>query len=108
MAVFDDGSGPALYVGGSFNTAGGASVNNIARWDGQTWSPLGAGLDSSVAVMIVFDDGLGGGPALYVGGWFENAGGRPAHNIAKWDGKAWLPHRRWDEQHGSWRSGSVR
>ena len=91
LTVFDDGSGPALYVGGSFNTAGGASVNNIARWDGRIWSPLGAGLDNSVEVLIVFDDGLGGGPALYVGGWFDSAGGRPAHNIAKWDGKAWLP-----------------
>jgi len=29
---FDDGTGPALYAGGIFNTAGGAPGNNIARW----------------------------------------------------------------------------
>jgi hypothetical protein len=29
---FDDGTGPALYAGGIFNTAGGAPANNIAWW----------------------------------------------------------------------------
>jgi len=32
MAVFDDGSGPALYAGGSFATAGGLPSSNIAAW----------------------------------------------------------------------------
>ena len=41
LAVFDDGSGPALYVGGLFETIGGVAANNIAKWDGATWSPLG-------------------------------------------------------------------
>ena len=90
LAVFDDGSGPALYVGGYFSTAGGASANRIARWDGETWSPLGTGIDGFVVYdMVVFDDGLGGGPALHVAGSFASAGGVPAHHIAKWDGKAW-------------------
>src|SRR5262245_23643042 len=34
VTVFDDGSGPALYVGGYFTTAGGLSANSIAKWDG--------------------------------------------------------------------------
>jgi hypothetical protein len=34
----------------------------------------------------VFDDGSGGGPALYAGGVFTTAGGMPANNIAKWQG----------------------
>jgi hypothetical protein len=34
LAVFDDGSGADLYVGGTFTTAGGKSVNHIARWTG--------------------------------------------------------------------------
>src|SRR5690606_8785196 len=33
MAVYDDGRGPALYVGGSFASAGGKETWNIARWD---------------------------------------------------------------------------
>ncbi len=31
FATFDDGSGPALYVGGDFTRAGGAPASNIAK-----------------------------------------------------------------------------
>jgi hypothetical protein len=34
MAVFDDGSGDALFVGGRFDLAGGAPASRIAKWDG--------------------------------------------------------------------------
>ena len=30
-AVFDDGTGPALYVGGSFDRVGGVAVGSLAR-----------------------------------------------------------------------------
>lgn len=91
LNVFDDGTGPALYAGGWFTTAGGVPANNIAKWDGQRWWPLGDGITSSGDIRVtslgVYDDGTG--PALYVGGWFEKAGGMPAKNIAKWDGSRW-------------------
>jgi hypothetical protein len=92
LAVFDDGSGPALYAGGSFTHAGGSSANHIARWNGSTWSALGAGVStsgstSSVQSLAVFDDGSG--PALYAGGDFAQAGGVNVHNIAKWNGTSW-------------------
>ena len=32
MLSFDDGSGPALYVGGNISSAGGMTTGNIARW----------------------------------------------------------------------------
>ncbi len=32
----------------------------------------------------MFDDERGGGPALYVGGRFTNAGGKPANYVARW------------------------
>jgi hypothetical protein len=32
LTVFDDGSGPALYAGVYFTTAGGVAANHIARW----------------------------------------------------------------------------
>ncbi|MCL4220189.1 MAG: hypothetical protein KJZ65_02345 [Phycisphaerales bacterium] len=32
MTIHDDGTGPALYVGGDFDTWGGAPSANIARW----------------------------------------------------------------------------
>ena len=44
MAVHDDGSGPSLYVGGSFSQAGGIPTGGIARWDGQQWHPVGSGI----------------------------------------------------------------
>lgn len=93
FAVFDDGTGPALYVGGRFTHAGGQVANGIARWDGVAWSSLGSGMSASggglgrVEALAVFDDGTG--PALYAGGYFHSAGGTPANMIARWDGLNW-------------------
>jgi hypothetical protein len=91
LAVFDDGRGPALYAGGDFDLAGGTQANNVARWDGTAWSPLGDGLSRSTGGVVydavVFDDG--NGPALYVSGSFDTAGSVSARNIARWDGTAW-------------------
>ncbi|MBM4113173.1 MAG: hypothetical protein FJ253_07330 [Phycisphaerae bacterium] len=89
LAVFDDGGGPALYAGGSFTTAGGNPASRIAKWDGVSWSAVGSGMNDDVRCLAVFDDGLGGGPALYAGGFFTTAGGNPASLIAKWDGASW-------------------
>lgn len=96
LAVFDDGSGPSLHVGGLFQHAGGQFVGHIARWDGKSWSPLttsagggGVGTSAAVNVLAVHDDGSG--PALFVGGQFQSAGGLEVRRIAKWDGAAWHP-----------------
>jgi hypothetical protein len=89
LTVFDDGTGPALYVGGNFTDSGGVAANRIARWDGTAWSPLGSGLNDRVHALTVFDDGTG--PALYAGGWFITAGGVAANNIARWNGAEWSP-----------------
>ena len=92
LAVFDDGTGPALYAGGEFTLAGGAPANNIAKWDGRGWWPLGQGLTGYVAyvnALAIYDDGTG--PALYVGGGFTYAGGQPANSIARWNGVTWSP-----------------
>ncbi|RLE18851.1 MAG: hypothetical protein DRJ65_20900, partial [Acidobacteria bacterium] len=93
LAVYDDGSGPALFAGGSFTTAGGITVNHVARWNGSEWSALdgdlGIGMDGSVRALGVYDDGSGS--ALYAGGYFETAGGLTVNRIARWDGNRWLP-----------------
>ncbi|MFG0284179.1 MAG: hypothetical protein ACF8R7_07125 [Phycisphaerales bacterium JB039] len=93
LAVFDDGRGPALYVGGTISEAGGRPVSNIARWDGDVWSDVGGGVWSSgvqpVTDMVVFDDGSG--PALFVGGHLTHAGGLETWGVAKWTGDQWLP-----------------
>ena len=81
MAVLPNGN---LVVGGTFSVAGSVSVNNIARWNGSTWSPLGTGLTGGVSAMVVLPNG-----DLVVGGGFASAGGVSAANIARWNGSAW-------------------
>ncbi len=87
--VWDDGTGPALYVGGLFRTAGSQVVNQIARWDGAGWSPLagpdGVGVSGSVYSLAVYDGDL------IVGGSFSRAGGVRVNQIARWDGATWSP-----------------
>src|SRR5262249_36630818 len=91
LATFDDGSGPALYAGGTFTSAGGVTADCIARWNGTSWSALGSGLSGgtqpAARSLAVFDDGSGA--ALFVGGGFQLAGGAPAAGIAKWNGTSW-------------------
>jgi hypothetical protein len=103
LRVYDDGFGAALYVGGSFDTAGGFIAHNIARWDGSAWASLGCGVtlvphpaicnwtigcpEPEVRSLAVFDDGAGA--ALYAGGVLNQAGGLAAHAIARWDGTSW-------------------
>ncbi len=96
---YDDGNGPALYIGGLFSQAGGQVVNGIARWDfaTQTYSPLGSGvapaINAQVNDLVIFDDGSGFGESLFAGGWFTFAGGVPASRVARWDfvSQAWYP-----------------
>jgi hypothetical protein len=85
QTTYDDGSGPALFVGGSFAVAGSVVANNIAKWDGHHWSALGPGLDGAVRAMLVHQG------ALYVAGEFTHAGSVVVNRIARWDGSSWSP-----------------
>jgi hypothetical protein len=88
LAAFDDGLVSALYVGGTFFSAGGVvGTASIARWDGSRWSAVGGGLTNAVYALTVFDDGRGAD--LYAGGGFSRAGAVAANHVARWDGIAW-------------------
>lgn len=89
LTSFDDGTGPALYAGGSFVVAGGAPASNVARWKDGAWSALGTGTDRRVQSLAVFDEGTGRGPELVAGGQFFSAGGVATRAIARWDGASW-------------------
>lgn len=89
LKVYDSGAGPYLYAAGQFNSFGGAPAVNIARGKGQSWSALGAGLNSRVSDLEVYDDGLGAGPQLIAAGAFTQAGGANAAYVARWNGSAW-------------------
>src|SRR5436190_4795346 len=91
IAGYDDGTGPALYIGGRFTLAGDADASCIARWDGSRWHALGAGVAGA---------GPGFGPAvnalavyggrLIAGGSFESAGGQATSAVAAWNGSGWM------------------
>ena len=88
--VFDDGAGPALYVGGSFDNVGTVVAHSAARWDGSTWAAVDAGLRTISPVASdfeVYDDGTG--PALHAAGRFEDSGGFLGYGVARWDGSRW-------------------
>jgi hypothetical protein len=77
--------GGLLVVGGSFAFAGGLSANCIARWNGATWSAMGAGMNGVVHATC---SGSSGGTIL-AGGLFANADGSLVNNIAEWNGTSW-------------------
>lgn len=80
-----DGNGN-IYAGGYFTFAGEVAANNIAKWDGTTWSALGTGTNSHVRTLAVDDS-----RNLYAGGNFTTAGGVTVNHVARWDGTAWHP-----------------
>ncbi|MCD4748593.1 MAG: hypothetical protein K8R59_04390 [Thermoanaerobaculales bacterium] len=91
LVVYDDATGPALFVGGWFEFAGEILTRRIAKWNGSEWTalngPSGAGMEHAVYSLAVHDDGAG--ERLYAGGRFVSAGGIEANFIAKWDGNVW-------------------
>jgi hypothetical protein len=89
MVTFDPGTGQQLYIGGLFTMVNGVSANRVARFDGTTWNALGTGLGSLCYGLAGYDDGTGGGPALYATGAFTTAGGNAVNRIAKFDGTNW-------------------
>ncbi|MFG0284940.1 MAG: GC-type dockerin domain-anchored protein [Phycisphaerales bacterium JB039] len=96
LAIYDDGSGPALYAGGRFTMADDVIVNNIAKWDGAAWSALAGGIMGGstveVADLAVVDlDGAGPArPVLLAVGSMTSAGGVSVRNLAAWDGASWF------------------
>lgn len=63
-----------VLIGGAFTAVEGVAANNIARYDGNSWSALGAGRGAAVAFMSEFPNG----DIVAV-----------SNDIARWDGAAW-------------------
>ncbi len=81
-----------LYLGGLIDIAAGNAGHSIMRWDGESWHPVGSGIqdetDAYIGSITTMDlqvrDGL-----LYVAGGFSFAGHVPAQRLATWDGYRW-------------------
>ena len=84
MTTWDpDGVGPAqslLIAGGTFISAGNVLAENIVSWNGTSWQSLGAGMNSTVASLAVYNG------ELIAAGYFTTAGG--ASRVASPDGTA--------------------
>jgi hypothetical protein len=77
-----------LVIGGDFGSAGGQTVNHIARWNGTTWrtlgGPSGIGVNGRVNALAVYAG------SLFVGGNFTTAGGIVVNRVARWSGSDWF------------------
>ena len=74
-----------VYAGGDFTNAGSSSVNYIAKWDGNSWSALGLGMNGAVRA-ILYDSGS---DYLFVGGDFTTADNNSANHIALRHNDTW-------------------
>lgn len=81
LAVLPNGD---LVAGGQFTSAGGVLASRIARWNGTSWSALGAGMNNEVRSLLAQPDGT-----LVAGGAFTTAGGTSASCVALWNGSTW-------------------
>lgn len=77
--------GGELIAGGHVFPTDGAWLSHVARFDGSSWQPLGAGVGDDVRAIVEFQGDL------IVAGSFVSAGGQPASGIARWDGAQWHP-----------------
>ncbi|MCA9278054.1 MAG: WD40 repeat domain-containing protein [Phycisphaeraceae bacterium] len=73
-----------MIVGGRIFPAFGQIFNNIARWDGATWHPLGDGIGSIVDALVALSN-----DDVVAGGRFLTASGITVNHIARWDGSDW-------------------
>jgi len=74
----------SLIAAGAFGVIGGTTTNNIARWNGTTWSSMN-GVNGPVAALTIASNG-----DLIAGGSFNTAGGSVAvTGTARWNGAQW-------------------
>lgn len=83
--------GKDVYIGGTFQNAGGKLVNNIARWDGTQWNDLGGGVQNNgqtasakIYCIKKMPDGR-----IIVGGAFTKSGNISTRGLAVWNGTSW-------------------
>lgn len=78
VQVFDN----KVFVAGTFTEAGILPANNVAYWDGSSWTPAGCTF-GTIKDLIVFGD------ELYAVGNFDVCATSSEVNFARWDGNNW-------------------
>jgi hypothetical protein len=85
ITVFDDGRGPAIYLGGGFSNMGGVPAHGIARYGRDGWSTVGDGVhNGSISFMASMPTPRG--PSLFMTGGFTTAGAGAVVGTARWIG----------------------
>src|SRR5207249_804711 len=79
-----------LHPGGGFFTASGLTVNNVARWDGAKWNPVGAGITAPGPSVVVYSLAVRG-TELFAGTEIGTSGGQSMPYVVRWDGANWSP-----------------
>jgi hypothetical protein len=82
--------GSDVYVGGTFDRAGGVTVNNIGIWNGITWNSLGSGIGGNGGFEIVHDLAADS-HTVYACGIFQTAGAFGSTGIAAWPQSTIVP-----------------
>lgn len=78
-----------LVIAGAFQAAGSVPASGIARWNGTSWAPLGAGLAGAAGTLVIRALTTLSNGDLAVAGNFTMAGGLPAPGLARWNGANW-------------------
>lgn len=76
-----------LLIAGSFGAVDGIVADNVARWDGSSWSAVGTGANGvtgSLRDLLVTSTG-----ELYVGGLFATGSPMQNANVVRWNGTSW-------------------
>lgn len=82
--------GGQLIVGGSFaQNSAALTCRNVARFDGESWQPLGPGVHSASGYSFVSDIAVTPSGDIVVVGQFNRAGSLHVNNVARWDGTGW-------------------
>ncbi|MFN0131476.1 MAG: GC-type dockerin domain-anchored protein [Phycisphaerales bacterium] len=90
LAVFNDGTGAALYAGGLFRFSATTPIDYLAKWNGTSWQAVSQSQSQWLGArsLAVFDaDGSGPLPAELIAGHGANTS--PAPYIWRWNGTTW-------------------
>jgi trimeric autotransporter adhesin len=74
-----------LYLAGFFRGVAGTETNNIIKWTGERWEPLGSGLSSTAGQWIDMVSLTSIGRKIFVAGAFTRAGDYESGNFAVWN-----------------------
>lgn len=77
FVVYDDGSGPELYMSGIAEPEGARRIPYIMRWDGMEWLPVGRVTKKVSKLHVVSIDGQ------------QNLYAAEGCNVTRWNGRSW-------------------